>query len=198
MNYCMSLQNRMSQPFALFVKGWGIALSATALFCLTASMSGLHAQTSCALHGIKSSSTLDYPPIAVAAHVEGAVTLRAAFDPNGTVANVKAIEGPVMLYDTAIHYVSSWVVNEGSSHRECAITITFQLRPDPMCDSKAASSLPDTKSWVSMSDLQHFTVTSGPAGYCEDLSIPVRKHSFLFFHWNTKVKMTDLAKLSKV
>jgi hypothetical protein len=161
-------------------------------------MSSLYAQNPCALHGIKSSSTLVYPPIALAAHVEGTVNLLAVFDPDGKNADLKTIEGPVMLHNAAIDYVSSWVVNEGISQQTCAITIAFRLRSDPVCDEKATSSLPDTTSSVSMTDLQHFTVTSGPVGYCEDLSMPYRRHNFLFFHWNTKVKITDLAALSKV
>lgn len=189
---------RVAHPFTHFAKGWGIACGATVLFCLTASMSGLYAQDSCAFHGIKSSSTLVYPPLALAAHVEGTVTLLTVFDPDGKNADVKTIEGPVMLRDAAIHYVSSWIVNEGTSQQACAITIAFRLRSDPTCDEKATSSLSGTTSSVSMTDLQHFTVTSGPVGYCEDLSMPYRRHNFLFFHWNTKVKMADLTTLSKV
>jgi TonB family protein len=189
-----------THSFAHFVKGRGIARSATVFFGVLASTFVLCAQSSCALSGIQSSGTLEYPRIAIAAEISGDMVIHAVFAPDGSVTSVRIESGPALtqMREVATTYVRSWHVNPAASQQECLITISFQLGPSVTCNESNADLSPDLRSSVRMTDLQHFTVTSGPVGYCEDLGILVRRHRFLFFRWNTKLKITDLVPLSKV
>lgn len=49
-----------------------------------------------------------YPAAASAAHVQGAVTLRADVDRDGNVASVRVISGPPLLRDAALDAVQHW------------------------------------------------------------------------------------------
>jgi periplasmic protein TonB len=49
-----------------------------------------------------------YPPIAVAAGIEGVVVLQAAISRTGTIENLRVISGPVMLQQAALNAVQQW------------------------------------------------------------------------------------------
>jgi protein TonB len=49
-----------------------------------------------------------YPPIALAAHVEGTVVLQATISRSGTIANLHVISGPMMLQQAALSAVQQW------------------------------------------------------------------------------------------
>ena len=49
-----------------------------------------------------------YPPIAKAAHVQGAVVLHAIISKTGTIENLTAISGPQMLQGAAMDAVKRW------------------------------------------------------------------------------------------
>jgi protein TonB len=49
-----------------------------------------------------------YPPIAVAAHIEGTVILQATISISGTIENLRVVSGPAMLQQAALDAVSNW------------------------------------------------------------------------------------------
>jgi protein TonB len=49
-----------------------------------------------------------YPPIAVAAHIEGTVILQATISTSGTIENLRVVGGPAMLQQAALDAVSNW------------------------------------------------------------------------------------------
>jgi len=49
-----------------------------------------------------------YPPIAIAAHVQGTVILAASISKGGTIENLRVVSGPAMLQQSAVNAVSSW------------------------------------------------------------------------------------------
>jgi protein TonB len=49
-----------------------------------------------------------YPPIAVAAHIEGTVILQATISTSGTIENLHVVSGPAMLQQAALDAVSNW------------------------------------------------------------------------------------------
>jgi len=49
-----------------------------------------------------------YPPIAIAAHVQGTVILAASISKGGTIENLRVISGPAMLQQSAVNAVSTW------------------------------------------------------------------------------------------
>jgi periplasmic protein TonB len=55
-----------------------------------------------------SSSPPQYPTIAKAQHVEGAVRIDALVDENGRVSSAKVVGGPTMLHQAAIEAVRQW------------------------------------------------------------------------------------------
>jgi protein TonB len=50
-----------------------------------------------------------YPPIAVAARVEGTVILQATIAKAGTIENLRVVSGPAMLQQAALDAVKNWV-----------------------------------------------------------------------------------------
>jgi protein TonB len=50
-----------------------------------------------------------YPPIAIAARVEGTVVLEATISKSGTIENLRVISGPAMLQRSALDAVTSWI-----------------------------------------------------------------------------------------
>jgi hypothetical protein len=118
---------RVAHPFAHFAKGWGIARSATVLAMLLGSPA-LSAQTaSCGLSSVNEISRLAYPPIAIAAHLQGNVILMTSFAPSGEVLSLRVLSGPEMLKQAAKDFVAEWHVNRYGGPRECAIVIQFRI-----------------------------------------------------------------------
>jgi Gram-negative bacterial TonB protein C-terminal len=142
--------NRVAHPFAHSAKGWGIARSAIALAMLIGSAS-LCAQTaSCGLGSISENSQLAYPPIAIAARVQGDVVLMTSFTPSGEVLSLRVLGGPEMLKQVAQDFVTGWHVNRYGGPRECAIVIRFRIGKE--------SDKPKTT--VTRIDPQHVLITA--------------------------------------
>ncbi len=124
---------RVAHPFASFAKGWGIARSASALL-LVAGTSLLSAQSpACGLSSITETGKLEYPVMALAAHIQGPVVLLATFEQDGSVSTVKIVSAPVLLNQLigkiAAAYVKGWKANAFSGPRECPVAVTFTLEP---------------------------------------------------------------------
>jgi periplasmic protein TonB len=49
-----------------------------------------------------------YPPIAIAAHVQGTVILAANISKGGAIENLRVVSGPAMLQQSAVNAVSTW------------------------------------------------------------------------------------------
>ena len=137
-----------------------------------------HAQ-SCQQLGIRRSSKLTYPQIAKGAHVSGLVTLVATFGTDGTFSSINAMQGPAMFLPTARSYVESWQVNSAASSQTCEITVDFRWKDQSSCQDRTDA--------VTMSDTQHFAVTtSSPCIDITNIDPAYTKHHFLFMHWRSQ------------
>jgi protein TonB len=81
-----------------------------------------------------------YPPIARAAHVSGAVVLRATIGKDGTVEALEAVSGPEMLRASALEAVRHWVYrpylrNFEPVAVETLITVNFRIE-EPKKDER--------------------------------------------------------------
>jgi Gram-negative bacterial TonB protein C-terminal len=79
----------------------------------------------CAIQTVSESTRPFYPPIAKAAHVEGAVVLLVSFKSSGEVEGSEVVSGPPMLVPNAITFVQGWRANEDANPRKCRIVVTF-------------------------------------------------------------------------
>jgi TonB family protein len=75
-----------------------------------------------------------YPPIALAAHVQGSVVLQAVIGTNGRIENLRVISGPAMLQQAALDAVKQWVYKPYSLDGEpveveTQINVVFMLPP---------------------------------------------------------------------
>lgn len=73
-----------------------------------------------------------YPPIALAARVQGTVVIAATIGPEGTVDNVHVLSGPPLLVNAAITAVRAaryrpWLLNGQPVEVETAISVVFRL-----------------------------------------------------------------------
>jgi len=197
MKYSARSQIRVAHPFAHFAKGWGIARSATALLWISAALASAQVSASpCALTSVHDTVVLSYPPIARAAHVEGSVEILATFAANGDVTNVQPISGPAMLQKPSGNYVQGWKTNASEASRDCVVTVTYHL-VDPTFSDGCTAIYPPRQ--IARFDIQHVAITDAAGGECDPMVvISVVLHHFLFFHWKTKLKVTDLAAISKV
>ena len=71
-----------------------------------------------------------YPPIAKAAHVQGAVILHAVISKQGTIENLTAVSGPQMLQGAAMDAVRRWkykpyLLNGDPTEVDTTITVNF-------------------------------------------------------------------------
>jgi protein TonB len=71
-----------------------------------------------------------YPPIAKAAHVSGAVVLRAIISKTGTIENLTVVSGPEMLRASAIDAVKRWrykpyLLNGDPTEVDTTVTVNF-------------------------------------------------------------------------
>jgi TonB family protein len=76
-----------------------------------------------------------YPPIAIAAHVSGAVTLQLSIDSSGRVTDLKTVSGPPMLVGAAQEAVRQWtyspfMVNDQPVPVTTIVNIPFTLHVD--------------------------------------------------------------------
>ncbi len=75
-------------------------------------------------------STPVYPPIAKAAHVSGAVVLRAVISRAGTIESLSVVSGPEMLRGSAVAAVQDWryrpyLLNGEPTEVDTTITVNF-------------------------------------------------------------------------
>jgi protein TonB len=73
-----------------------------------------------------------YPPIAVAARVEGTVILQAMISKNGMIVNLRVLSGPPMLHQAAVDAVSTWryrpyTLNGEPVEVETTVNVVFSL-----------------------------------------------------------------------
>jgi protein TonB len=73
-----------------------------------------------------------YPPLAKTAHVAGTVELHATIATNGTIKDLRAVNGPVMLRQAAVDAVKNWryqpyKLNNQPVEVETTINIVFTL-----------------------------------------------------------------------
>ncbi len=71
-----------------------------------------------------------YPPIAKAAHVQGAVILHAVISKQGTIENLQVVSGPPMLAGAAMDAVRRWrykpyLLNNEPTEVDTTITVNF-------------------------------------------------------------------------
>jgi len=170
---------RVAHSFAHFAKGWGIVRCATVLLCTAVALCA-HAQGStCSLTAIRHSAQFVYPPIAMATRMSGDVTLKAHIAPDGSVSSVEATSGAEMLKEPAKKNVASWQANDSINGQECSIIVSFRLEGAYGCEYGP--------SVVTMTDLQHFIVSTNPVQTCDPAAtITFIRHRILFFHWNSK------------
>ena len=74
----------------------------------------------------------EYPPIARAAGIEGTVVLQATISKTGTIENVRAVSGPIMLQRAAIDAVRQWryrpyLLNGEPVEVETTVNVQFTL-----------------------------------------------------------------------
>lgn len=73
-----------------------------------------------------------YPPIALAAHVQGTVVLQATISKTGTIENLRAVSGPFMLQQAALDAAEHWryrpyLLNGDPVEVETAVNVVFSL-----------------------------------------------------------------------
>ncbi len=73
-----------------------------------------------------------YPPIAVAAHIEGTVILQAVISASGAIENLRVVSGPAMLQQAALDAVSTWryrpyLLNGRPVEVETTVNVIFTL-----------------------------------------------------------------------
>jgi hypothetical protein len=125
------------------------------MFALLLSVSGpcLAQQEPCGLRKMTETTTPRYPPIAMAAHVEGNVIMLVSFKTSGEAEKIEVISGPKLLLSAATNYVQGWHANEYTGQRTCPIVVSFRLRREG----------DTTTPVVVRQDLQHVTFNSPPA-----------------------------------
>ena len=74
-----------------------------------------------------------YPPIAIATHTQGTVTLQATISRSGTIENLRVASGPAMLQRAALEAVKSWVyrpylLNGDPVEVETTVNVVFTLQ----------------------------------------------------------------------
>jgi periplasmic protein TonB len=73
-----------------------------------------------------------YPPIAVAAHIEGTVILAATISKTGSIENLRVSSGPGLLQQAALDAVETWryqpyVLDGAPVEVETTVSVTFTL-----------------------------------------------------------------------
>ena len=79
---------------------------------------------------LKAVAPSTYPLIAIAAHVQGRVSVEVKIEPSGEVAFPKGIEGPALLASTAVAAARLWKFEpapENSAERSARLIFVFQI-----------------------------------------------------------------------
>jgi len=66
-----------------------------------------------------------YPPIALAAHVEGPVFLKVSFLSDGRPSEIAVVKGPDFLRSSALTYVRGWHANVDAHTRVCIVELDY-------------------------------------------------------------------------
>jgi hypothetical protein len=148
----MNTMLRVARPFAHVAKGWGIARGATVLAMLISSSALCAQAASCGLGSFNEISHLAYPPLAIAARVQGDVSLMTSFSPSGEVLSLRVLGGSEILRQAAQDFVAGWHVNRYGGPRECAIVIQFRIGKE--------TETPRTT--ITRIDPQHVLITTEP------------------------------------
>jgi protein TonB len=74
-----------------------------------------------------------YPPIAIAARVEGTVIIAATISKSGTIENLRVVGGPAMLQQAALNAVQTWryrpyLLNGEPVEVETTVNVVFSLQ----------------------------------------------------------------------
>lgn len=159
---------RVPLPRARLLRaGWGIARSATALFCMGMALHTAQAQSSpCGISSIRLWQAAIYPPIAKAAHVSGPVIMLVQFDREGLPFHINVVSGPELLSKSATDSVASMRVNTFPGVRECPVVIQFKLG--------------DCNQAVQKSSLTSSTVCAVPPVLDSAFAVTKRRHFILF------------------
>jgi len=107
-------------------------------------------QESCGLRTMAETIAPTYPPIALAAHEEGNVTMLVNFKTSGEVEKIEVISGSKLLQLPATTFVQGWRANEYTGPRTCPIVVRFVMF------HQGDKTVPR----VVRHDLQHVTVNS--------------------------------------
>ena len=133
---------RLLLAFCLFVWPYAVTAQSTSAASVTV-------DPAIAAQHLKTGGAPNYPPIAKAAHVSGAVTLQLTIDATGQVISTKTISGPPMLVGAAIDCVKKWVYEPFESNGQpvsatTTVTVPFSLgtTADPNDEKIAAIYFP--------------------------------------------------------
>lgn len=83
-------------------------------------------ESECRLMTFKEATKPLYPPLAYAAHVQGAVLLNVSFRRDGTAEKIGVVEGPEWLRSSAIAYVQGWRANSDTHTRTCSVILEYK------------------------------------------------------------------------
>ncbi len=120
--------------------GWGVSDAPTSIFSGHRGTQVVHSEekgpvrvSSGVMEGIAIRKTMPvYPAIAREAHVQGVVTLQATIAKNGTIENLRVVNGPAMLQQAAINAVKAWryrpyLLNGEPVEVETTVNVDFSL-----------------------------------------------------------------------
>jgi Gram-negative bacterial TonB protein C-terminal len=111
----------------------------------------------CPLDGMAESKPLIYPAMARAAHVEGDISARVAFDGKGKVTGIDHLLGPEMLKRPTEDYLRSWQLKSVPSYMSsCHTTVLIEYR------LTAATEIVASDSHVFKADPTHILVEDHP------------------------------------
>jgi TonB family protein len=78
---------------------------------------------------VASSNSAAYPPIAIAAHVEGEVKVRVSVNDKGNVIKAEILEGHPLLRSPSHYAANRWQFSSGTNNRSVVLTFAFKLMP---------------------------------------------------------------------
>ena len=98
----------------------------------------------CTITSKRDTVALVYPPIAIAAHLQGVVILRVNFSTTGSVSSVESISGPQMLVDSTIEQLNGWQFHTnavGDQSCQSLVVVKYRILPENYDISQDASSI---------------------------------------------------------
>ena len=87
----------------------------------------------CTITSKRDTDTLVYPPIARAAHVQGAVILRVTFSTTGSISSVESVSGPKMLVDSTSERLKAWQFHTnatGDQPCQSLVVVKYRILPE--------------------------------------------------------------------